>query len=211
MPQMLQEELTQADPRLLDTHRDVPLENRYGHFLMGAYLFDRAGITSEHLVVYGSLLAPTVSVRLNSACFTGDLLGCARCDCAAQFDIALRRIAERGEGLVIYHLDHEGRGNGIVQKLRSFGDVEHEASLEERYTRLTDQRHFDEAAMILNDLQISRVRLLSNSPVKRQALERGGIDVVEVESVISTDPELVSYYEFKRNELGHVLDWAADE
>jgi GTP cyclohydrolase II len=113
--------------------------------------------------------------------------------------------ARRNQGLIIYHLDHEGRANGLVAKLRSFGRDLGSVDFEERYNKLDDQRRFDTAVTIIRDLGVSAVNLITNNPDKKRILEREGISVVSVIPVVATDRKLQAYYEFKRTQLRHLI------
>jgi GTP cyclohydrolase II len=122
-----------------------------------------------------------VLARIHSQCFTGDLLGSLRCDCGDQLRGAIRHIAAAGSGLIIY-LAQEGRGIGLVNKLRAYELQDHGLDTFEANEQLgfdADERHYLVAAEILRQLGFVRVRLLTNNPEKIAALERAGIEVVE--------------------------------
>lgn len=148
-------------------------------------------------------------VRIHSQCLTGDVFGSLRCDCRDQLELALRAIAKSGAGLLIYE-DKEGRGIGLMNKLRAYALQDAGADTVEANQRLgfaADHREYRLPAAILLHLGARRVRLLSNNPEKVAALERAGIEVVER---VPCQPERVPprvrrYLEAKRKKLGHYL------
>ncbi len=170
----------------------------------------RAASGAEHVALVlgepASIASPLV--RLHSECLTGDVLGSHRCDCGPQLDEALRRIAVEGVGTVVYLRGHEGRGIGLIEKLRAYrlqdlGFDTVDANLELGHP--VDGRDFGEAAAILADLGIAGARLMSNNPAKREALERHGIVVDPVPLVIAATPHNGVYLATKRTRLGHAL------
>ncbi|MDA8440239.1 MAG: 3,4-dihydroxy-2-butanone-4-phosphate synthase [Propionibacterium sp.] len=147
-------------------------------------------------------------VRVHSECLTGDVFGSLRCDCGPQLQEALRRISER-PGAVIYLRGHEGRGIGLLDKLRAYALQDAGADTVDAQLQLglpVDDREYGAAAGILHALGVLRVRLLSNNPEKRAELVSGGIDVVEVEPIeLPANPDNVRYLRTKRDRMGHTL------
>lgn len=147
-------------------------------------------------------------LRIHSQCLTGDVFGSLRCDCRQQLELALEAIAREGAGLLVYE-DKEGRGIGLMNKLRAYALQDQGADTVEANLQLglaVDERDYALPAAILRALGISAVRLLSNNPEKIQALERAGVRVVER---IACTPEDLSeharrYLEVKREKLGHL-------
>ncbi len=169
---------------------------------------------SEHLaLVHGDLGPPgqrvDVLTRVHSECLTGDVLGSMRCDCGPQLQAALRAIAAEGRGVVVYLRGHEGRGIGLLHKLRAYalqddGRDTVDANLELGLP--ADARDYGTGAQILAQLGVSSVRLLTNNPAKRRGLRAYGIDVTErVPMPISPNPDNVHYLLAKRDRLGHHL------
>ncbi|MCD2114110.1 bifunctional 3,4-dihydroxy-2-butanone-4-phosphate synthase/GTP cyclohydrolase II [Rhodococcus rhodochrous] len=160
-----------------------------------------------------------VIVRVHSECFTGDVFGSTRCDCGSQLDESLRLVAETGDGVVIYLRGHEGRGIGIEHKLEAY--ALQDAGLDTVDANLAlglpvDARDYGAAAQILRELQMDRVRLITNNPHKRDRLSELGIDVVELVTLrAGATPDNLSYLETKRRRLGHMLgglpDFAAEK
>ena len=148
-----------------------------------------------------------VLTRLHSGCLTGDALGSLRCDCGPQLRLAMRRLAAEGRGLLLYVPGHEGRGIGLVDKLRAYMLQDQGQDTVEANRRLglpVDGRDYREAAQLLAGVGVRSVRLLSNNPHKAAALAREGI-VVEELVPIQTAPHLrnLGYVETKRQQLGH--------
>jgi 3,4-dihydroxy 2-butanone 4-phosphate synthase/GTP cyclohydrolase II len=146
-------------------------------------------------------------VRIHSECFTGDLLGSARCDCGWQLDKSLDRIGEEG-GVLIY-LRQEGRGIGLVNKIRAYSLQDQGLDTVEANKRLgfsADQREYGVAAQILRYLGLPQVRLLTNNPRKIEGIAQYGINVVQRES-LEMPPTIdnITYLETKRDKLGHLL------
>lgn len=148
-------------------------------------------------------------LRIHSQCLTGDVFGSLRCDCRQQLELALETIAALGAGMVIYE-DKEGRGIGLMAKLKAYELQDQGADTVEANLRLgysADHRTYALPVRILQSLGVRRVRLLSNNPEKIAALEEAGIRVVER---VACQPEPTSeyarrYLETKRRKLGHLL------
>jgi 3,4-dihydroxy 2-butanone 4-phosphate synthase/GTP cyclohydrolase II len=166
----------------------------------------------HHLaLVYGQPESRSdVLVRMHSECLTGDVFGSLRCDCGAQLQEAMRRIAVEGEGVIVYVRGHEGRGIGMMHKLRAYRlqDAGHDtvdANIELGLP--VDARDYGTGAQILVDLGLSTLRLLTNNPSKRAGLEGYGLEIVErvpLETVPT--PQNLRYLQAKRDKLGHDLD-----
>lgn len=147
-------------------------------------------------------------VRLHSECLTGDVLGSLKCDCGPQLDAALARIRDSGWGILLY-LRQEGRGIGLINKLRAYALQDQGYDTVDANTRLgfaVDERDFGVAARMLDLLGQDRIRLLSNNPAKADALAAHGIDVVErVPHRIPANPHNHAYLATKRDRTGHQL------
>lgn len=193
--------------RIVDGFRDVPLRNEHGEFLAGAYRTELEGRFADHLLLYRRLDVRPLPVRLNSACFTSDLFGCSSCDCRWQLDFAIGYIAAHDRGLVIYHLDDEGRGNGLITKLRAQDVIAREGlTSKTAYEHLgvsADSRDYATSAALLHHLGIREIALMSNSPHKRRCLEAAGIRVAKTIPVKSPDSSLEDFYAWKRGDFGH--------
>ncbi|MDH3243895.1 MAG: GTP cyclohydrolase II [Saprospiraceae bacterium] len=149
-----------------------------------------------------------VLVRIHSECMTGDLFGSSRCECGSQLRRSFQQIAEKG-GIIIY-LRQEGRGIGLIEKLRAYelqdaGLNTVEANMELGHA--PDERSFDLGIKILEDLGITSIRLLTNNPDKIKAIEDSSIELKErIPLIIETTKDNQEYMETKKNLLGHMLD-----
>ncbi len=148
-----------------------------------------------------------VLVRIHSECLTGDALGSLRCDCGSQLQEAMRQIAENGEGAILY-LRQEGRGIGLLNKLKAYHLQDQGADTVEANERLgfgADLRDYSGCKAMLDHLNISRVRLLTNNPRKVAALAELGIDVAErIPLHTGRNPHNSKYLETKMGKLGHL-------
>jgi 3,4-dihydroxy 2-butanone 4-phosphate synthase/GTP cyclohydrolase II len=149
-----------------------------------------------------------VLVRVHSECLTGDALGSRRCDCGVQLATALRQIAAEGRGTLIYATGHEGRGIGLAAKLLAYAEQERGLDTVDANVRLglpVDGRRYDEAAAVLSALGVVSVRLLTNNPLKVEGLRGAGIDVSEVEPILTAaHARNVEYLRAKRHRMGHL-------
>jgi 3,4-dihydroxy 2-butanone 4-phosphate synthase / GTP cyclohydrolase II len=147
-------------------------------------------------------------VRVHSQCLTGDVFGSQRCDCRAQLEFSLRKIAKENSGIVLY-LPQEGRGIGLINKLKAYELQDQGLDTVEANKRLgfeADSRDYDFAAAALKALGVSAVRLLSNNPDKVRQLERGGIRVAErLPCRPPTSHHSRGYLQTKKDKLGHIL------
>jgi GTP cyclohydrolase II len=151
---------------------------------------------------------PPPLLRIHSQCLTGDVFHSLRCDCRAQLEIALKQISEEGRGLIVYE-HQEGRGIGLMNKLRAYELQDHGADTVEANERLGfkgDLRSYGLPGAILRYLGIVSVRLLSNNPDKVKALENSGIVVAErLPCIASVHESRRGYLETKREKMGHLL------
>jgi len=197
-------------PEVLVEHdAEARLPTRYGEFVAHVYRSVADGAENLALVMGDAAGGSPPLVRVHSECLTGDLLGSLRCDCGAQLDQALRRIAQDGRGVLVYLRGHEGRGIGLAQKLKAYQLQDRGLDTVEANTELglpVDARRYDVAAQILSHLGVTQLRLLSNNPAKVSELERHAIRVVE-RVPIETEPtaENRRYLATKKAKLGHYL------
>ena len=186
------------------------LPTRYGEFLLHAYLEERESETARvHLaLVRGPIDSESRPLlRIHSECLTGDLLASVRCDCGEQLDQALAAIGDAPAGILIY-LRQEGRGIGLLNKLRAYNLQDEGLDTVEANIHLgfePDQRDYSVAVDILEDLGVMASRLLTNNPNKVAAFERSRVRVIErVPLVVSETAENANYLETKRRRLGHM-------
>ena len=188
---------------------EARLPTEHGDFRIIGY---RSLTSSEEFValVRGVLRPDRASlVRIHSQCMTGDVFGSTRCDCGRQLHEALRLIAAEGHGTIIYQ-QQEGRGIGIINKIRAYALQDEGADTVEANERLgldVDSRHYEQCAEILGDLGLWRVRVLSNNPEKIRALQRCGLEVIErVRLEVEPAGDAMRYLRTKKERLGHMLN-----
>ena len=185
------------------------LPTRYGEFTAYGYRIPVEG--GEHIaLVYGDLTGEQpVLTRVHSECLTGDVFGSRRCDCGPQLDEALRRVVEEGRGVVVYLRGHEGRGIGLVSKLRAYALQDEGRDTVDANLDLglpADARHYGAATQILKDLGVGSVRLLTNNPDKTTSLEDYGVPVAaRVPLTPHPNDHNLAYLQTKRDRMGHVL------
>lgn len=186
----------------------VDLPTRHGRFALIAYPGPRDREPDLALVRGDLTGGEPPLVRLHSECLTGDVFGSARCDCGSQLDRAMELIDAEGRGAVLY-LRQEGRGIGLLNKLRAYELQEQGLDTVEANERLgfrADERDYLAAALILRDLGVGRVRLLTNNPSKVAGLEAHGVEVIErVPIELLVGPDNAGYLHTKRAKLGHAL------
>jgi 3,4-dihydroxy-2-butanone 4-phosphate synthase/GTP cyclohydrolase II len=165
-------------------------------------------------MILGDLTLGAPLVRVHSQCFTSEVLGSLRCDCNEQLEIAMRRIAAEGRGLLIYE-HQEGRGIGLMAKLRAYALQDAGLDTVEANRALgfpTDCRDYSLPAAILHKLGVTQVRLLSNNPQKSRALAGARIDVVaRISCEAAPNPHSLSYLRTKKESMGHVLSLGYSE
>jgi 3,4-dihydroxy 2-butanone 4-phosphate synthase/GTP cyclohydrolase II len=180
----------------------------FGEFVAHAYRAEATG--EEHLALVAGAIRgdEPVLVRVHSQCLTGDVFGSARCDCGAQLELALEKIAEERKGVLLYLLQ-EGRGIGLFNKLRAYElqDQGHDTvEANERLGFRADQRDYGVGAQILRDLGVRRMRLMTNNPGKYVALAGYGLEIVErVPLEVPPTATTRDYLRAKREKLGHLL------
>ncbi len=190
---------------------EVRLPTAHGTFTAHGFRSTVDGV--EHVaLVHGDLGDGTdVLVRMHSECLTGDVFGSQRCDCGPQLDASLDRIQEEGRGVVVYLRGHEGRGIGLMSKLRAYELQERGRDTLDANLELglpADARDYAAGAQILADLGVRSVRLMTNNPDKSDALARHGIDVVRREPMpVTASEHNLRYLRTKRDRMGHDLPW----
>ena len=197
--------------RLVTRVAETVIPNAYGEWRAYGYRSDIDG--TEHLaLVLGDLSADDgegVLVRVHSECLTGDVFGSQRCDCGAQLDAAMAEIAERGRGAVLYLRGHEGRGIGLLSKLKAYELQDSGADTVDANLRLglpVDAREYSAAGQLLDDLGVHSVLLLTNNPAKVNALAAHGFGVTRIPLPPQATAHNLRYLTTKRDRLGHQLD-----
>jgi 3,4-dihydroxy 2-butanone 4-phosphate synthase / GTP cyclohydrolase II len=197
--------------RLVTRAAETVIPNAYGEWRAYGYRSEIDG--GEHLaLVLGDIEAEDgedVLTRVHSECLTGDVFGSQRCDCGAQLDAAMAKIAEHGRGVVLYLRGHEGRGIGLLSKLQAYrlqdaGEDTVDANL--KLGLPVDAREYSVAAQLLDDLGVCSVRLLTNNPAKVEALAEHGFGVTRIPLPPLATPHNLRYLTAKRDRLGHQLE-----
>lgn len=194
--------------RTVERAAEARLPTKFGEFRIIGY---RSLTSSEEFVAltYGQVLPekPTPA-RIHSQCLTGDVFGSTKCDCGQQLQAAMKLIAAEGCGAIVYQ-QQEGRGIGILNKIRAYALQDAGADTIEANERLgleVDLRCYEQCAEILRDLSLRRVRLMSNNPEKIQAVKNCGLEIVErVPLRIKFHRNLIRYLKTKREEMGHLI------
>ncbi|HEX9039464.1 MAG TPA: bifunctional 3,4-dihydroxy-2-butanone-4-phosphate synthase/GTP cyclohydrolase II [Trebonia sp.] len=205
--------------RLVTRVAETVIPNAYGNWRAYGYRSEMDG--AEHIAlvlgdIEGNIEAAAgaaepgedVLTRVHSECLTGDVFGSQRCDCGAQLDAAMAKIAERGRGIVLYLRGHEGRGIGLLSKLQAYnlqdaGEDTVDANL--KLGLPVDAREYSVAAQLLDDLGVRSVRLLTNNPAKVDALASHGFGVTRIPLPAVATPQNLRYLTTKRDRLGHQL------
>jgi 3,4-dihydroxy 2-butanone 4-phosphate synthase/GTP cyclohydrolase II len=181
---------------------------RYGEWWLHAYESSVDPFPAVALVKGDLTTDEPVLVRVHSSCLTGDLLESLRCDCGDQLHLALQRIQNEGRGVLIY-LQQEGRGIGMVNKVRAYALQDHGADTVEANIHLgfkADLREYGIGAQILTDVGVRKIRFMTNNPAKVAALEGYGLEIVEwVPLVVPPNQHNRRYLSTKRDKLGHVM------
>ncbi|MBI2689621.1 MAG: GTP cyclohydrolase II [Acidobacteria bacterium] len=194
----------------LDKAAEAAFPTRFGDFRIYGFT-GHSGEEMEEAVVLkmGSLDGAPPIVRIHSQCLTGDVFHSLRCDCRGQLELALEKIASEGRGLIIYE-QQEGRGIGIMNKLRAYELQDKGADTVDANLQLgldVDLRNYDLPVAILKYFGLQSVRFLSNNPDKIAALERAGVAVAErIPAIVELQEHAEDYLRTKRERLGHLLD-----
>jgi GTP cyclohydrolase II len=195
-----------ASPPLTEVAQ-IELPTSFGFF--SARAFETASGFVYLALVAGSVDGErSVLTRVHSECLTGDVLGSLRCDCGIQLGNSLRAISAEGRGVLVYATGHEGRGVGLINKLRAYMQQDLGSDTVDANLHLglpIDNRDYIDAAAVLHRLGVQSIRLITNNPSKRSGLEEGGIRVESVQGLpIAAHMRNVRYLETKQRRLGHV-------
>lgn len=198
-------------PGSVERVAEALLPTELGAFRIVGYRSRRSG--EEYVaLVCGELRPDRPSlVRVHSQCLTGDVFGSVKCDCGRQLRAAMERVAAEGHGAILYQ-QQEGRGIGIINKIRAYALQDEGADTIEANERLglgVDLRRYDECAEILADLGLCRVRLMTNNPSKIRALAEHGLEVVERVSLdVEPHESCLRYLRTKKERMGHLIEVA---
>jgi 3,4-dihydroxy 2-butanone 4-phosphate synthase/GTP cyclohydrolase II len=184
----------------------VDMPTQFGHFKLIA--FQEKNTSNEHLALIKGSWEPDepVMVRMHSSCFTGDILGSLRCDCGEQLHMAMQMVEEEGKGAILY-MNQEGRGIGLLNKLKAYRLQEEGMDTVEANIHLgfqMDQRDYGVGAQMLRYLGISKLRLITNNPKKRVGLLGYGLEIIENVSLhVASNPHNERYMQTKQDKMGH--------
>ncbi len=186
----------------------VDMPTKWGHFKLQSY--SQKDNQQIHLALIKGewKTGEPVMVRVHSCCLTGDAFGSQRCDCGGQLHDAMQMVEQEGKGVVLY-MNQEGRGIGLLNKLKAYklqeeGKDTVEANLELGFKM--DERDYGVGAQILRDLNISKIRLITNNPKKRVGLKGYGLEIIEnIPITVHVNPYNEKYLETKRDKMGHEI------
>lgn len=185
---------------------DIVLPTKYGDFQMVGYVHE--GIEHVALIKWSWNKDDPILVRMHSSCLTWDIFGSLRCDCGDQLDHALELIEKEGKGVVVY-LNQEGRGIGLINKLKAYKLQEQWYDTVQANEKLwfpADLRDFSLGVAILEDLGIHRIRLITNNPKKSESIEQYGLELVENVPVdCGSNTHNAFYLQTKKDKMGHRL------
>jgi 3,4-dihydroxy 2-butanone 4-phosphate synthase/GTP cyclohydrolase II len=198
-------------PQTLSVERvaEAKLPTEWGDFKIAGYRSLTS--TEEFVVLYKGEMRPDVPtlVRIHSQCLTGDVFGSKKCDCGDQLHRTMQMIDEEGRGAIVYQ-QQEGRGIGIINKIRAYALQDEGADTVEANERLglaVDSREYRQCAEVLFDLGLCKVKVISNNPGKLQALEEAGLEIAERVSIeVKTTEPAAKYMRTKKEKLGHLLE-----
>jgi 3,4-dihydroxy 2-butanone 4-phosphate synthase/GTP cyclohydrolase II len=196
-------------PKTVERVSAARLPTEVGEFRIAGY---RSKTSEEEFVaLYKGELNPETPTlaRIHSQCLTGDVFGSTKCDCGRQLHAAMRLIEQEGRGAIVYQLQ-EGRGIGIINKIRAYALQDEGADTVEANERLglaVDLREYRQCAEVLLDLGLRRVRVMSNNPAKLRALKQAGLSVVaRVGLEVPTTAAAARYLRTKKERMGHLLE-----
>ncbi|MCG8340968.1 MAG: GTP cyclohydrolase II, partial [Cytophagales bacterium] len=187
---------------------EVAIPSHYGNFKLTAYRQTNSEDIHLALVKGAWQKDESVMVRVHSSCITGDIFGSFRCDCGSQLHTAMKMIEKEGKGVVLY-MQQEGRGIGLINKLKAYKLQEEGLDTVEANHKLgfkMDERDYGVGAQILRDLGVTKIRLVSNNPQKRAALKGYGLEIVATVPIeIAPNAHNKAYLTIKRDKLGHEI------
>jgi len=199
-----------TNERLVFRFASCRIPTRHGEFIAHGYQSTVEASPYIALVMGDVSTGEPTLVRIHSGCFTGDVLGSLRCDCGDQLQTAMKMIAGEGRGVVLYIYHQEGRGIGLVNKLKAYVLQDHGADTVEANQLLGfpgDMRDYSLGAQVLVDLGLKKIRLMTNNPAKYAALQGFDLEIVDrVPIVCKPTKDNVRYLKTKRKKMGHLLD-----
>ena len=186
---------------------DARLPTKFGSFRLLAFPGDEKN--KEDLALIMGNIKGRILVRVHSECFTGDVLHSMRCDCGEQLDLAMERIAKEGKGIIVYSRQ-EGRGIGLVNKLKAYNLQDEGMDTVEANIALgfnAELRNYENAAKILKELGVKKVKLMTNNPSKVEDLTKEGFDVTQTKHSPKPNKENKEYLKTKAEKMNHDISF----
>ena len=184
---------------------EARLPTKFGDFRLLAFPGDNKD--KENLALIMGEIEDEALVRIHSECFTGDVLHSMRCDCGEQLDLAMMKIAEEGKGIIVY-LRQEGRGIGLVNKLKAYNLQDDGMDTVEANIALgfgAELRDYSGATTILRNLGVTKIKLMTNNPSKSEELKKDGFEVQQVNHVTMANNENKDYLKTKSEKMNHTF------
>lgn len=194
--------------RTIERGEEVKMPTRYGDFRLIPYRQLDNGLEHVALIKGEWKADEPILVRVHSSCATGDIFGSYRCDCGEQLHMAMQQIEKEGKGVVLY-MNQEGRGIGLMNKIRAYKLQENGYDTVDANVHLgfkPDERDYGVGAQILRDLGISKMKLMTNNPVKRVGLESFGLEITENVAIeVAPNKYDIEYLRTKKSRMGHTI------